>query len=86
MSIITEAIGSASLYTSRPSISQRLDQTAGISWNPANSPALPEDSDGKLLVREVVQDGDRLMVGWRGAGPMAAEEVPLQHSNRGENR
>lgn len=69
-----------------PSISQRLDQTAGMDesvFTPTNSPALP----GELLVREEVQDGDRLMVGWRGAGPEeAAEEVPLQHSNRGENR
>lgn len=73
-----------------PSISQRLDEIAGMdesafTTTPTNSPALPEDSDGKLLVREEVQDGDRLMVGWR-AGPMAAEEVPLQHSSRGENR
>lgn len=79
-----------SVRTRRPSISQRLDQTDGMDESalttaPTNSPELPEDSDGKLLVRKEVQDGDRLMVGWRGAGPMAAEEVPLQHSNRGED-
>lgn len=59
-----------------------MDESA---FTTANSPELPEDSDGKLLVREEVQDGDRLMVGRRGAGPTAAEEVPLQHPNRGEN-
>lgn len=46
----------------------------------------PKPSDGKLLVREEVQDGDRPAAGWRGAGPMAAEEVRLQHSDRAENR
>lgn len=80
-----------SVHTRRPSISQRLDQTdeldeSAFTTAPANSPELPEDSDGRLPVREEVRDGDRLMVGWRGAGPEAAEEAPLQHSNRGENR
>lgn len=82
-----------SVHMRHPPISQHQDQTDVITESEkktlfptaaANSPELSEDSDGKLLVREEVQDGDWMTV--RGACPKAAEEVRLHRSNTGEKR
>lgn len=84
-----------SVHMRHPPIRQHQDQTDAINESKkktlfttaaANSPELSEDSDGKLLVREEVQDGDWMTVGVRGAGPKAAEEVRLHRSNTGEKR
>lgn len=53
---------------------------------PANSPQLSEASDGKLLVRVEVRDGQWLVVELRGAGPTAAEEAQPRLSISGESR